>query len=122
MSQPSPPVWKSLLPLFIFTLIDTAGLTAFALHRVPATAGMLLLSRLIFSLLIVRWVQLDRASRRLTLPYEYDAFLFFAWIILLPAYLYRTRGPRGILPAIGFFLLAFAPRITADFASLFSRL
>jgi hypothetical protein len=37
-----------------------------------------------YRLIVTGWVYLDRRCRALSLPFEFDAFMFFAWIILLP--------------------------------------
>jgi len=39
----------------------------------------------------------DRKARNFSVPFEFDAFVFFAWPLVLPWYFYRSRGKRGLL-------------------------
>lgn len=59
-------------------------------------------SRIAFPLLIVAWVYADASSRQRRLCYDYDTFLFFAWPLLAPCYLFQTRGIRGFLTVLYF--------------------
>lgn len=48
--------------------------------------------------LAVSWWALDDAKKqRYHRPYEFGAFILFAWPIVLPAYLIATRGWNGLL-------------------------
>ena len=59
-------------------------------------------SRIAFSILVVAWVYADASSRQRRLCYDYDTFLFFAWPLLAPCYLFQTRGIRGFLTMLYF--------------------
>ena len=56
-----------------------------------------------FAYLMALGVDLDRKALGRTAPFEYSAFMFFLWWVLLPVYLFQTRRWRGL--AIAFFLL-----------------
>ena len=71
-----------------------------------------------YRLIVTGWVYLDRRCRALSLPFEFDAFMFFAWIILLPFYLYRTRRRRGLLFAGAILVLTVAPAAISVLARL----
>jgi hypothetical protein len=71
-----------------------------------------------YRLIVTGWVSLDRRCRALSLPFEFDAFMFFAWIILLPYYLYRTRRRRGLLFAGAILVLTVAPAAISVLARL----
>ncbi|MCX6899987.1 MAG: hypothetical protein NT105_14980 [Verrucomicrobia bacterium] len=58
--------------------------------------------RIAFSILMVSWVYADASLRQRSLCYDYDTFLFFAWPVLVPYYLFQTRGVRGFLPLLYF--------------------
>jgi hypothetical protein len=62
-------------------------------------------------LALVWWVYVDRQGRVLGLPFEFDAFVFFAWLFLVPYYLYKTRGVRGLLLAAAIFALSMVPSV-----------
>ena len=66
-----------------------------------------------FSLFIAWWVELDRRRRGYGAPFEFSAFVFFAWPVLVPYYLYKTRGRRGVLWAGAVLVFFFAPYLIA---------
>lgn len=43
------------------------------------------------------WVLDDAKAQKYHRPYEFGAFIFFAWPILIPVYLVETRGWKGLL-------------------------
>jgi hypothetical protein len=57
------------------------------------------------------WVHFDRRTHHLSLPFEFDAFVFFAWPIALPYYLYKTRGVRGFFLAAPIMALLLLPYV-----------
>lgn len=64
---------------------------------------------LAFQLILACWVRVDRQVRGFRAPFEFDAFVFFAWPIVVPYYLYKTRGRRGLLAAASIGTLYVAP-------------
>jgi len=58
-----------------------------------------------FPLLIAAWVMSDSRKRRLSLCVDYDTFVFFGRPIVVPVYLFRTRGVQGLLPLACFLLI-----------------
>src|SRR5437667_2269126 len=61
-----------------------------------------LASRIAFSLVMASWVMADARKRRRRLCYDYDSFVFFAWPVILPVYLWQTRGARALLTLLCF--------------------
>jgi hypothetical protein len=61
-----------------------------------------LASGLAFPLIIASWVTFDARKRGHRLCYDYDSFVFFAWPIVVPVYLFRTRGTRAFLTLAAF--------------------
>jgi len=45
---------------------------------------------------------------------EFDAFVFFAWPFIVPYYLYRTRGRRGLFLVTGIYGLYLMPYFAAQ--------
>jgi len=119
LTPPTPFAWKRLLPLLALTIIYTLGLTLLAAGGKAAPEGTSILWRFVFALFVVRWIAQDHRSYDLRTPFEFSAFVFFAWIVVLPYYLCRTRGPRGLLNALGFLSLAVIPNTTAQVVRLF---
>ena len=118
MVPPTPSAWKHLLPLLVLTLIHAVGLALLACGGKVASDETSLLWKVLFALFVVRWVGQDRRLRDLRTPFEFSAFVFFAWIVVLPYYLYKTRGLRGLLNTLGFWLLAAVPDTTAEMIRL----
>ena len=66
-----------------------------------------------FSLLVAWYVEADRCRPSYSAPFEFSAFVFFGWPPLLPWYLFKTRGRRGLVWAAAAFVLFLAPFLTA---------
>ncbi len=64
---------------------------------------------LALTLVIAWWAFDDAKKRKYHRPYEFGAFLFFAWPIVLPFYLVATRGWKGIFNFSVFVLLFCLP-------------
>ncbi len=68
-----------------------------------------------FGLLLAWWVHLDRRRRRYATPFEIEAFVLFAWPIVLPCYLVGTRGWRlGPAQSALVALVWYAPYLISD--------
>jgi hypothetical protein len=107
-------VSKSLIPLLALTAIFAVGLSVLMVHDLDALATTQLLWRFEFNLLLTLWVRADRQARGFRVPFEFDAFVFFGWPIVVPYYLYRTRGGRGLLLGAGIWGLQIVPSLTAQ--------
>jgi hypothetical protein len=105
---------KSLFPLVTLTFIYSVGLAVLASRGVSAPQGSNLFWKLAFALFMVRWATIDRQSRSFSVPFEFDAFVFFAWVVVVPYYLLKTRGPRGSISAMGFWALAITPTLASQ--------
>lgn len=53
-------------------------------------------------------VYADAQSRGKSLCYDYDTFAFFAWPLVVPYYLFQTRGARALLTMLYFGCLCVA--------------
>jgi hypothetical protein len=106
--------WQCLVPLVVLTIIFTVGRSFLAVHDLgpPRTAEKLWTFE--FGLVLAWWVSVDRRVRDFSVPFEFDAFVFFAWPFILPYYLYRTRGRRGLFLVTGIYGLFLMPYLTAQ--------
>ena len=76
-----------------------------------------LISRLALALVITSWATSDARKRGRILCYDYDSFVFFAWPIVVPIYLFQTRGLRALLTLLcfaGICLAATLPALVLD--------
>jgi hypothetical protein len=54
------------------------------------------------SLILASWVVADARKRKRKLPYDFDSFVYFAWPVIVPIYIFQSRGVRGFLTLLGF--------------------
>jgi hypothetical protein len=103
---------RLLLVLVILMAIYAIGLWVLASHglaaRPEATAVLWALE---FQMLLAIWVRMDRRRRNVSLPFEFDTFVFFGWPVVVPYYLYRTRGGRGLIVTAAVYTLYVIPEV-----------
>jgi|RhiMetdeSRZDD1v2_1073273.scaffolds.fasta_scaffold239879_3 hypothetical protein len=86
---------------------------AYAYHNVPPSTLAEFIRQWGMGLLFVWWVKADSRQTRYWPCYDFDTFLFFGWPVLLPYYLFRTRGLRGFYLVFAFLGLWSAPALAA---------
>jgi len=86
--------------LLLLVALHTANRVASGYYGEFPSVEADLIYALGFSLLLTWWVYADRRKRRHPVPFEFEAFVFFAWIVVVPVYLFQTRRWWG-LPLIG---------------------
>jgi len=69
------------------------------------------LSYFTLSLLIALLIERDRMVRGRTAPFEFAAFVFFAWPLIAPYYFFSVMRWRGLAIGLGLVLLAMLPDI-----------
>jgi hypothetical protein len=111
-------VWQCLIPLIVLTTISTVGRLFLAVHDLGAPGTAELLWTFEFRLVLAWWVRVDRRVRGFSVPFEFDALVFFAWPFIVPYYLYRTRGRRGLFLVTGIYGLYLMPYFTAQIAHI----
>jgi len=104
----------------MLTLLLAGGRSFLAVRGLALPRETELLCSFEFRFILALWVSFDRRTRDLIVPFEFDAFVFFAWPFVLPWYLYRTRGWSGLLYAAAAYGLSVLPDLTASIASIFS--
>jgi hypothetical protein len=111
-------VWNCLAPLVVLTTIFTVGRSFAVVHSLGVPSASELLWALEFSLVLVWWVSIDRRIRGFSVPFEFDAFVFFMWPFIVPYYLYRTRGRRGLLLVAGVYSFYLTPFVVTEIARI----
>jgi hypothetical protein len=76
----------------------------------------------LFRLVLAWWVLADRRLGVINMPYDFDSFVFFAWPLALPWYLWKTRRGRGILYTAAVYGIYILPNFTAAVVRFASRL
>ena len=64
--------------------------------------GTDLAGRFAFAIILSSWVAADARSRKCSLYYDFGFFILFAWPVVLPCYLFKTRGHRAFLSLLCF--------------------
>jgi hypothetical protein len=113
--------FSSYIPLILLTLVFTLTFAVLELHHFKVSRESELLWSVLRQLFIACWVHLDRRVHHLSLPYEFDAFVFFAWPVTLPYYLYKSRGIRGLFLAALIFALLLLPDLVSAVISVSIR-
>jgi len=108
------PLSKSLAPLVVLTAIFALGLSILAAHGVDVPGTTELLWTFEFRLILTWWVYADSSARGFSAPFEFEALVFWAWPFVVPYYLCRSRGPRGLLFGVGIWGLYAAPNVIAS--------
>jgi hypothetical protein len=108
----------SLSLIVALVLIATVSNVFAAINGLELSKRTGVLWYLILSYLVALAVEADRKSRKIPAPFEYAALVFFAWIFVLPYYLYSVHKWRGLLLSIGFILFILIP----DFATIVTYL
>jgi hypothetical protein len=111
-------VWQCLIALVALTTIFTVGRSFVAIHNLGTPGAAELLWTFEFRLVLAWWVRVDRRVSGFSVPFEFDAFVFFAWPFIVPYYLYRTRGRRGLFLVTGIYGLYLMPYIAAQIARI----
>ena len=86
--------------LAAMTAIYAFGALIFASHQTEVPGAIGGLWQFGLALILIVWLRGDRRAREFAVPYEFDAFVFWGWLLVAPYYLYRTRGRRGILMGV----------------------
>jgi len=93
-------VFAPTMMLWLYAIAFAVASIAAPDGRLPWTADYV--SRLALSLILASWVIADAQKRQTQLCYDYGGFVFFAWPVVVPLYLFRTRGLRGFLTLLCF--------------------
>lgn len=116
MDERSFPLSKPLIFLFVLTAIYTIGLSILAVHAVMPPLGQSQgLWSIAFGLILTWWVYTDRGRQKVRVPFEFEYFVLFAWPIVVPYYLYRRLGGRGLLFGLGVWGLYIVPYLISAF-------
>jgi len=114
-------VWLYVVALSILGVILAVGSSVAAMHRFSISRETEQFWNLSIQTVLAFWVRADRRARHFNVPFEFDAFVFFFWPVVVPYYFCKTRGFRGLLLSLGVYALIFVPLAIAAVADLASR-
>jgi hypothetical protein len=93
MVAPTAMLWLYAAAMGVSSAISPDG-------RLPNRAEYV--SRAAMALIIAFWVSCDARKRQRELFYDFDSLVFFAWPVVVPVYLFQTRGARAFLTSLCF--------------------
>ena len=88
--------------LWVCLAATAAGRAAYLAVNGQDSVGSAFLLQFAFTIILSSWVAADARGRGCSLCYDFDSFIFFAWPIALPCYLFQTRGLRAFLGLLCF--------------------
>ncbi|MBI2926019.1 MAG: hypothetical protein HYY24_09970 [Verrucomicrobia bacterium] len=88
--------------LWAYSLTHATVWAASAADGSQMPAGIDIGSRFAFPLVLAAWVTADARKRGHALCYDFDSFVFLAWPVVLPCYLFQTRGLRAFIALLCF--------------------
>jgi len=90
-------------------LAMTCAQAYMALHSAWLSESTSKFSYFTLSFLVALLIESDRKMRGRSAPFEYAAFVFFAWPIVAPYYFFSVLRWRGLGIGLGLVLLAVMP-------------
>ena len=98
--------WFFSQPAAMFYCLTTSALyDGLGAPSGPATS-LAFLASLLLPASMALWVLSDARQRQRSLPYDYGSFVFFAWPLVVPIYLFSTRGWRAFA-TLGLFVVLY---------------
>lgn len=88
--------------LYIFLVVTKIGHGFYLAGADEPPAAFTLINTLGFLWIIGWWLRRDRPKRSIARVYDIGMFLYIAWPFIMPYYLLKTRGGRGLLVVLGF--------------------
>ena len=88
--------------LYAFLVITEIGNGAYLASGEDPPPAFTIIRALGFLWIIGWWLRRDSRSRGIAWVYDMGMFLNIAWPFIMPYYLIKSRGPRGLLVILGF--------------------
>lgn len=105
---------KPLFAIMVILVVVASAANVFVVSRGgELSRGTACLWYATYSYLVALAVEAHRKSRKLPAPFEYGAFVFFGWPVVVPYYLYTLRRWRGVALGIGFLLFSYIPDVAS---------
>jgi len=101
-NSPLSRIFSPTVLLYAFVVISQIARGIYVVIEGGAPAFITFLSALGFVWLIGWWLRRDSRLRNLTSVYDLGMFLYILWPCIMPYYLLKTRGARGVLVVLGF--------------------
>ncbi len=88
--------------LYSFVVITQLAYGIYYGAQIQLPAAVVLLHWLGFLWAVGWWLRTDSRKRGVAVIYDLGFFLYIAWPVVMPYYLVKTRGAKGVLVILGF--------------------
>jgi polyferredoxin len=88
--------------LYSFVVITQFAYGVYLGAQLELPPAVMLLDWIGFLWAIGWWLRTDSRKRGVASIYDLGFFLYIAWPVVLPYYLFKTRGAKGLLLILGF--------------------
>jgi len=88
--------------LFAYSIITNVATGVYEAAEVGPNLTLSLVGPIGFYWALAIWLQRDLHARGLSWVLDTGFFLYIGWLLLMPYYLIKTRGARGILIILAF--------------------
>ena len=88
--------------LYAYVIVSQVVTGLYEAANLPPHPALVLIFPLGFIWALACWFQRDIYSRGLRWAVDLGFFLYISWLILVPYYLFKTRGSRAALVILGF--------------------
>ena len=105
---------RSFITLAVFIVVTSVLEFLYACFAINPSSYYQRIYQVGIGWLIAWWVIEDQRTTNFRPCYEYSAFVFIFWLVLLPHYLFRTRGGRGLFQFGTFLTVLMLPRLIAS--------
>lgn len=95
--------------LFFLSLVYSCAQVVLNMQEEVVSDSTDVLWTFIFAILIAVWAKKEPKQKEFDAPFDFGSFLYFAWPVVLPYYLVKTRGSEGLVVFLGFVGLYLMP-------------
>ena len=88
--------------LYTFVVITQFAYGAYVGAQLEFPEGVTLISAFGILWAVGWWLRSDSRRRGVLSVYDLGFFLYLAWPLIMPSYLVKTRGAKGLLVILGF--------------------
>lgn len=88
--------------LYLFLIVTQIIWVIYASRGIELPPAFMMLHRIGFLWVIGYWLQQDSRKHGYRWVYDLGLFLYIAWPFIIPYYLLKTRGLKGLIPILAF--------------------
>ncbi|HEV7684797.1 MAG TPA: hypothetical protein VGO68_21990 [Pyrinomonadaceae bacterium] len=88
--------------LYAFVVVTQIGRGIYIVLEGDAPAFFTFVTALGFVWIVGWWMRRDSQRRGIAWVYDMGMFLYILWPLIMPSYLLKSRGVRGLLVVLGF--------------------